>query len=453
MLKNVPPRDRVELGEKLRNLSDDEKRAFMDTLSEQEAIELIYDPFISIRPDQHVVWTDDKPIVLLLAGRSFGKTYTAVRVIKGAVEAGVKEITLAAPTSNDLVNTLLEGPSGLYSAYHENDPDFPIHIVSKSKVRFPVSGAEIRLVSGDAPERSRGINSELLIVDELAAIPDGEEFVSNLLFGLRLGKAQALFITTPKSTPIMIDLYNRRDKDVKLMSGSSMANRANMAENFFKNAEAYRGTARYRREILGEIILENSEALWQRDMLDKIQIPKDEIDPLTFVEVCVGIDPAGRATKDSDLFGIVVAAKDVNDNMYVVEDLSGKHNTAEWSAIVGRLYRKYSDLCLTKLALETNGAGVYVHDILLRDHGRMNTVPIKSTASKFARAEEAAFFYYQDRVKHCADSDLRALEDEMTGWSGGPRERSPNRLDALVFALKTLSPTKRDSLKVKHFAF
>lgn len=453
MLRDIEPAKRVELGEKLRNLSNDEKRAFMETLSEDEALELLYDPYISVRKDQFVTWDDDKPIVLLLAARGFGKTHTMSRVIKGAIEQGVKEITLCAPTHSDLVNTNLYGPSGIFSTYHEGDEDYPNYVVSKGVVEYPKSKARIRLISGENPERARGINSELLLVEEVGSLVNAEELISNLFFGLRLGKSRALFITSPRSTPFIIDLYNRKDADVKLMTGTSMANRENLSETFFKNAEAYKGSARYRQEVLGELILENDGALWSRELLDKSQISRDKVNPKDFMEVVVGVDPSGTATKSSDLFGIIVAAKTIHGEILILEDLTGRHPTNVWSSIIGGLYQKYSQICLTKLAIETNGAGAYVDEILKRDHGSMNIVPIKSTTNKRGRAETASFLYYQGIVKHVIESNLVELENEQSSWEGRSNERSPNRIDGLVFCLQVLSPTKRDSLKIRHFAF
>lgn len=370
--------------------------------------------------------------------------------------AGVKEITLVAPTNLDLVQTLIYGPSGLMAAYHESDPDFPQYIVSQAIVKFPKSNAKIRLISGETPERARGLNSELLLVDELGSIPNAEELISNLLFGLRLGKAQALFITSPRATPTIIDLYNRRDADVKLMTGSSYDNRENLSDNFFKNAESYKGTKRYRQEILGELILENDMAHWNSDMIDASKIKPDDIPWDRMKKIALGLDPAGAGaansrSKQSDQFGIVAVGIDADDVMYVLEDRTAQQSTAQWVNNCRQMYAKYSEVCPTIFVVEGNGVGSYVAEVLERDLGRVPIKTIKSTVSKLSRAEPVALLYIQGKVKHPNNVELTELENEMVSYDG--TGRSPNHLDAMVFAVLELNPVKKNSSKVFRFSF
>ena len=86
-----------------------------------------------------------------------------VRWVKSMVEDhGVKSIVISAPTANDIRETLLEGDSGLFNAYSPNDPNRPYHVVSQSAVKWP-NGAKARLIPYESLERSRGVNSQIVL--------------------------------------------------------------------------------------------------------------------------------------------------------------------------------------------------------------------------------------------------------------------------------------------------
>ena len=70
-------------------------------------------------------------------------------------------------------------------------------------------------------------------------------------------------------------------------------------------------------------------------------------------------------------------------------------------------------------------------------------VPLKcvhATRGKYLRAEPVAAMYSQGRVKH-VDPPLAELEDQMCdfGLNGLSSGRSPDRLDALVWAVTELT--------------
>jgi phage terminase large subunit-like protein len=253
-----------------------------------------------------------------------------------------------------------------------------------------------------------------------------------LQFGLRLGKRPQVFVTTtPKTTKLIRTILD--DDKTTISKGSTYDNSANLADTFLDAVrKTYEGTRLGRQELYAEILDEASGALWNRGLLAKCEVDKEEVPTLN--RIVVSIDPAVTSNAESDMTGIVVAGLDVNGTVYVLEDHTGRYTPQQWASKAVELYREHM---ADRIVAERNQGGDMVRHTL---HTEDETVPVKlvhASRGKMARAEPVSALYEQDKVRHVRG--LNDLEDQMVQWEPLGSIGSPDRLDALVWAITDLS--------------
>ena len=207
----------------------------------------------------------DYTVWMMLAGRGAGKTRSAAEALWwwAWTTPGSRCLVLA-PTSNDVKFTCFEGQSGLLSVIPQE------LIVDYNKQDHQIklcNGSIIRGISADSYERLRGPQWHFAWCDELAAFTYIQEAWDMMMFGLRLGdQPRVIVTTTPRPKDLILDLVGREGDDVVIDRASTYENAANLAENFSKQLEQYKGSKLYQQEVLGEIVdLEDGKVV-SRDM-------------------------------------------------------------------------------------------------------------------------------------------------------------------------------------------
>ena len=216
-----------------------------------------------------------------------------------------------------------------------------------------------------------------------------------------------------------------------------MSNAYNLAPNFIETVLArYRGTRLGRQEIDGEIVEERSDALWKRAQLEACRVAKAP----TLTRVVVAVDPPGSARPGADSCGLVAAGKAADGTIYVLADETVAGLTPQgWAMKAIALWRR---LEADALVAEVNYGGDMVRAVIAAADRNVPVVAVRATRAKHLRAEPVAQLYEQGRVKHAGV--FPALEDEMAdfGLDGLSSGRSPDRLDALVWAVTALSSAR-----------
>ena len=373
-----------------------------------------------------------------------GKTHTITRMLKYYIhEQGVRDFVIAGASSHDLVQTIVNGPSGILRSYADDDPERPTYSPHFGTLRYP-NGAIGRLISSESPERARGINSELLIADELGSFSgDAVDFWYNLEYGLRLGISQAIICTTPRATPLMIDLVERansEDGNVRIITGSTLENEAHLTPQMIERAKQTMHTRLGRQEVLGELILTNEKALWTPQLIDESSTKAvGEFHPRHWVKFCIGVDPSGGSgKKDSDKTGIVVAVLTESNKVLVVNDKSERHTGEQAVATIAKLFRQYSQVCVGKVRVERNGAGAYFKEMMKRDHPFLPIEDFPTTSKKYARALACSHLFETGVAFFDADANLESVKAECITWEGGNSSKSPDHIDAMGFAIDGL---------------
>lgn len=395
-------------------------------LTRDEQALLAYDWTFWARPNQ-LPPPGDWRVWLLLAGRGFGKSRTGAEWIKEQVETGkCSRLALVAPTAADARDVMVEGESGLLSVCAPWNR--PTYNSSLRRVTWP-DGRIATLYSADEPERLRGPQHDGAWVDELGSWRYPEAW-DMLMFGLRLGTDPRVVVTTtPRPIPIIKRLV--ADEHCVVTRGSTYDNLVNLAPDFVRQIVArYEGTRLGRQELMAEILEDVPGALWTLPQIEALRVPQAS----ELVRVVVAIDPAATANEDSDETGIVVAGRGRDGQGYVLADVSVKASPDGWGR---RAAVAYQDFAADRVVYEANLGGDMVKHVLKTVDPRLPLRDVHASRGKRTRAEPIAALYEQGRIHHVGVH--RKLEDQMCSWNpDDPRMDSPDRMDALVWALTDL---------------
>jgi phage terminase large subunit-like protein len=375
---------------------------------------------------------------LMLGGRGAGKTRLGAEWVR-AQAMGAKpyagqralHIALVGETAHDAREVMIEGPSGILR--HAPRSERPQWSPSRRRLEWP-NGAVATAFSADDPEQLRGPQFDAAWCDELAKWRTPDETFDNLQFGLRLGPhPRQLVTTTPRPIPLIKRLI--ADPRTAVTRASTHVNAANLSPAFIEAVIGrYAGTRLGRQEIDGEIIDDRPDALWTRGAIEGCRVDAAP----SLARIVIGVDPPGSARKGSDACGIVAAGITEDGIVYVLEDASAAGlQPAGWASRAVALYRRLS---ADAIVAEINMGGDMVTAVLRQVDATVPVKTVTATRGKWLRAEPVAAMYAQGKVKH-VDPPMPLLEDEMCdfglgGLSGG---RSPDRLDALVWAVTELT--------------
>ncbi|WP_425453057.1 DNA-packaging protein [Bosea caraganae] len=388
------------------------------------------------RPDQKARRSPPWFIWLVLGGRGAGKTRTGAEWVRGMAlglppfaNAPTGRIALVGETQGQVRDVMIEGISGLLAIHLRSER--PSWSPSRRRLEWG-NGSIAQAFSAEDPEGLRGPQFGAAWSDELAKWPNLQECWDMLQFGLRLGdRPRQVVTTTPRPLPLIKRLLD--DPRVAVSRAATAANRFNLAPDFIRSVtEAYGGTRLGRQELDGEIVEESADALWTRAMIESCREPAAS----GLARIVVAVDPPASSSQRADSCGLVVAGIDQDGIGHVLEDgtISGAR-PHEWAAKAVALYRRHE---ADALVVEVNQGGEMATSVIREVDASVPVTAVRATRGKYLRAEPVAALYAQGRVRHAGR--FPALEDEMCDFGPGGLSsgRSPDRLDALVWALTHL---------------
>ena len=421
----------------LRELPDAEVAEILRKLGPAQAEELRYNWEFWARPEQ-LEPTGDWNAWLALAGRGWGKTRAGAEWVRHRIKKGDKIVHCVAPTKGDVRRVMVEGDSGLLNVCWKGDKTyrgkhigFPVWSPTNNTLTWE-NGSKAVFFSAEDPERLRGPQAYSAWTDELCAWRNAQETWDMMMFGLRLGRKPQVFITTtPKTTKLLRNIIS--DPKTTISKGSTFDNAANLAGTFLDAVKkTYEGTRLGRQELYAEILDEASGALWNRELLFKCEVDKEDVPPLN--RIVVAVDPAVTNKTDSDQTGIIVAGIDEDGIAYVLEDHTDNYSPKEWAEKAIALYHHHM---ADRIVAERNQGGDMVRHTLQTEDQNVPIKLVHASRGKMARAEPVSALYEQGKVKHV--KGLNDLEDQMVQWEPLGSIGSPDRLDAMVWALTDLS--------------
>lgn len=380
---------------------------------------------------------------LLLGGRGSGKTEAGARYVNAHAEGPAclegpvpHRIAIVAPSHDDAVDTCVRGETGLLQVNPRIR--FRPGAALQADLTWP-SGGEAELFGTFAPEdveRFRGPQHCLIWGDEFAAWRKLDESWDMLQFGLRLGPApHAILTTTPKRRPLLQRLIATPGtivKNAKTSDNPSLPEARRIALY-----TRYGGTTLGRQELDAEILDDVEGALWTRALIRYVDPPRilrgTDI-ALHMSRIVVAIDPAATSGEDADETGIVVAGMaETTGQGHVLADLSGRKTPLEWAHDAVTAYRQFG---ADRIVAEANQGGEMVSTVIRTIDQSVPVTLVHASRGKRTRAEPVAALYEQRRVSHV--EPFPDLEDQMCSYTGQPNEQSPDRMDALVWAMTNL---------------
>lgn len=390
------------------------------------------------RLDQQTIWQRSEPTVetwLVTGGRGAGKTRLGAEWVNALangysplVEGVAGRIALIGETLADVREVMVEGASGIVTVARLGRPRYE---ASRRRVVWE-SGAVAQAFSSEDPESLRGPQFAAAWCDEAAKWKNAEATFDMLQFGLRLSPGPVqLVTTTPRPVPLVKRLLG--DDAVRKTRLSTADNAENLAPGFIGRLTRRYGSSKLaRQELGGELIEDREDALWKRETIEKaLAAPRGERR-----RTLVAIDPPATSGRASSACGIVVAAALDGGRALVLEDASvTAASPRHWAMKAVAAYRRHE---ADAILAEVNQGGEMVAAVLKAVDAGVPVRAVRASRGKWLRAEPVAALYEQERVAHA--KRFPALEDEMCdfGPDGLSSGRSPDRLDALVWALTEL---------------
>lgn len=383
---------------------------------------------------------------LIMAGRGFGKTRAGAEWVRAIAETDPEaRIALVSASLIEARSVMVEGESGLLAiAPRGNRPRFE---ASRRLLTWP-SGAQATLYSAGEPESLRGPQHSHGWCDEIAKWDAGsgkaEQAWDNLQLGLRLGGDPRLIATTtPRAAPLLLRLL--ANDEAAVTRGATYANKANLPPGFVRSVKSlYGDTQQGRQELNGELIEDIEGALWSRAVLESCRERAASSPP---VRVVIGVDPPVSA--GGDACGIVVCALGEDGCARVLADCSLDRPSPErWARGVAKAAQVWQ---ADRVVAEANQGGDMVASVLRAADIALPIKLVHARNGKAARAEPIAALYETGRVRHAGQ--FPKLEDQLCGLiSAGSYQgpgRSPDRADALVWALTELMLGRRNLPQVR----
>ena len=441
----------------LHRLAPAERPAFLASLAPATVLALPYLWSVWARPSTQLPPPGDWQTWLIMGGRGSGKTRAGAEWVRAQVEGATplapgprSRIALVAETADQARDVMVLGESGLIACTPRDRR--PVFHVSRRHLEWP-NGAQAWLYSAADPESLRGPQFDGAWCDELAKWRKAASAWDMLQFGLRLGHApRQIVTTTPRANPVLIRIME--DPATVTTRSPTRDNAANLAPSFLTRVEArYAGRILGRQELNGELLLETPGSLWTRPMIEAARIDHTP----ALARVVVAVDPPVTSRTSSDACGIVVAALIADSaaetpRAVVLADWSVQGRSPRaWATRAVAAYHQYK---ADRLVAEVNQGGDMVEQIVREVDDTLSFRAVRATRGKALRAEPVAALYEQGRVLHLAadKAPLTTLEDQMCAF--GPHAftgdtRSPDRVDALVWAITDLLLTRRAEPKVR----
>ncbi|MCB2129016.1 MAG: DNA-packaging protein [Rhodobacteraceae bacterium] len=378
---------------------------------------------------------------VIMGGRGAGKTRAGAEWVRAQVEGPrpldtgrSRRVALVGETVDQVRDVMIFGESGILAC---SPPDRrPTWEASRRRLIWP-NGAVAEVYSAFSPDSLRGPQFDAAWVDELAKWSKAEEAWDMLQFALRLGNhPQQVVTTTPQNIATLKAIL--KNPSTVLTQAPTEANRAYLAASFLEEVRArYAGTRKGRQELDG-VLLEDAEgALWTTAMLEGCRRALPE----KLSRIVVAVDPPVTGHGQSDDCGIVVVGALTEGppsewRAWVLEDASLSAASPDtWArGAIAAMARHGAD----RLVAEVNQGGALVESVVRQVDPTVPYRAVHASRGKVARAEPVAALYEQGRVHHVRG--LGALEDQMCRMTarGYEGKGSPDRVDALVWALSEL---------------
>lgn len=348
--------------------------------------------------------------------------------------------------------------------------------LSDLEIRLP-NGSKFMFLGLDTPHRARGLKFSTIMINEANFVTydkimvlkaslseqvktiDGEILPNKMIYDLnptvKSSWDHKVFVegVVPGDLTPLKSFKSR----YRYLTINPIDNKANLPDSLFEQFEDLTEEQR-RRDEHGMWSEDNPMALFRLGY-----IRRDKIDPQELRSIVVAVDPAGSSHKKSDLTGIIVAGRTQDGFYHVLEDATLRGKPEQWAQAATDLYHKYS---ADWIVAEKNCGGEMVQTVLERATTNGRNIPIKlvhASRNKRARAETIQPLYAKGGGSYFADGNevilgrvyhsqvFTDLEQQMLEFDSPHFKGSPDRVDALVWALTFLSEQQSAPSPAHHY--
>ena len=430
----------------LKDATEDQQRRAFEQASAAQLLKLDADFETWAHANQLPPSSEGWRTWLMMAGRGFGKTRAGAEWIfrLASGKPGVR-VALVGATIADARSIMVEGVSGLLSIA----PRFRRRLnwePSLGRLSWP-NGSRAQLFSGDHADGLRGPEHDFAWCDELAKWREAEGAWMNLQFGLRRGQRPRVLVTT---TPRPMELLTRIEGDASTVTTNGRtSDNVNLEDKVVEVLTATYGGTRIGAQELDGVLLNDVEgARWPRALIGRSRVDPFPDGARGFDRIVVGVDPPAGASEGSDACGIVVAGSR-DGTLYVLEDASVRGLSPEgWASRVAAAAGRWNT---SQVVAEANNGGMMVQSVLQAADLGLFVRLVHATRGKSARAEPVALKF--ETGKAWFAGEFPELEAELGGMiAGGGYDgpgRSPDRADAMVWAMTVLGETRSGLPKVR----
>lgn len=456
--------------QKFQSLPIEERKQFIKNLNTAQRLSLyLYPEFFLF--DKQII-TGTQRYTILRCGRSFGKSFTGSAWIARKVLDGAKDLGLVGPTLSDVENVMVKAVLKWFPKGEARYTGGTKKLITFKK--YP----DTTIYCYSADTEIRGPNLEFLWCDEIVKWNDAiaekvEETFDVADFAVRIGKnPQTLITSTPKPFPLFIkwDTKIKENNSLYKMYTGTMFDNPFLSDSYKQAMIDKFGSGRLgKQELYGELLTDTPGAAWTHKMIDDCKMSfedfKNKLSQTTLeisergvmrksnkfeiIRCVVGVDPTVSDKPDGDECGIIIGCLASDGHVYILNDYSGQFTTYEWAR---QSLKALDDYDAGMILIEDNiGKATLIRNIRALD----NHAPIKPVGAyrgKIDRALPIAALYERGLVHHVmprrnkdqTDSNFNyysKLEDQMTHFTGNPKLKSPDRLDALVHCVQELMLT------------
>lgn len=400
------------------------------------------------RPNQLPPAHQDWDYWILLAGRGFGKTRTAVEWLwwEAWCDPGSYNHVVVR-RSEDLQKVAFEGPSGLFRI---TPPEIVAHATRSPYKLVLTNGSVILGFSADDPDVLRGPEAHRTWCDELAAWRRLDAaWNDGVLFGTRLGsernrnRPKVVITTTPRPVKILKEI--RDDPGTIISTGTTFDNAKNLPPKLLENLrKKFAGTRRGKQELEGIILDDVPGALFSYPNIENHRVWEA---PTNLRQVVVAVDPPASSNEGSNECGIVAGGVDREGRGFILRDKSDIMSPDVWGREAVLLH---DELQADHITIEVNQGGEMCQTVLqaaaerLWREGQRKSRDVvvrmvRASRGKEIRAEPVSQLYENGFVSHVGE--FEQLEDQMIHFTKDydrKRDGSPDRLDAMVWLITDL---------------
>lgn len=395
-------------------------------------------PYKHARSDQWPPPGKDWDTWFYMSGRGVGKTRAGGNWVR-MMSRYTGRIALIGRRGTDVRATMVEGPSGLIEACIAAGESYDWKPALK-EFTFE-NGAKAFGYSAEEPESLRGPEHGAGWLDEPCHMDLIDEVWSNYGLGLRSegvpGGAKTLLTSSPLPTKWTKDRI--KEEYTVLVSVPTSVNIDNLDESYKRRIiDPLKGTRKGKQELDAMLLEDVEGALWMATWMQRETFRREDMDRMV-----VAWDPAGSDKKTSDLQGIIAAGR-YGERYGVFEDATDSLSPLSAARRVISLYDKYE---ADAIVLERYGGDSAT--TILRQAGFKGKIKeVKARVGKKTRAEPISGLYEQKLVDHLTGAELAELEDQQLTWVPAVAKDSPDRIDALVWALTDLSGGKSGTVQM-----